>query len=48
MRVSFALPALIIAGMLTGTAGATDIKLGAAEALTGPAAKYGWRCTGGL
>jgi branched-chain amino acid transport system substrate-binding protein len=41
MRVSFALPALIIAGMLTGTAGATDIKLGAAEALTGPAAKYG-------
>jgi branched-chain amino acid transport system substrate-binding protein len=41
MRVNFALSALVIAGMFAGTAGATDIKLGAAEALTGPAAKYG-------
>lgn len=44
MRFNFALralPALFIAMAFAGTAGAADIKLGAAEALTGPAAKYG-------
>jgi branched-chain amino acid transport system substrate-binding protein len=35
------LPALMIAAAFAGTAFAADIKLGAAEALTGPAAKYG-------
>src|SRR5476649_814292 len=44
MRFNFALralPALLMATTFAGTAGAADIKMGAAEALTGPAAKYG-------
>lgn len=44
MRIKLALhalPTLFVAMTFAGTATATDIKLGAAEALTGPAAKYG-------
>jgi branched-chain amino acid transport system substrate-binding protein len=44
MRIKLALhalPTLFVAMTFAGTASATDIKLGAAEALTGPAAKYG-------